>query len=207
MDTIVYVDGFNLYYGALRGTPYKWLDIPKMCRVLLPNHNILKVKYYTARVSARLEDPTQPVRQQTFLRALQTSSEVEIVYGQFLQSNRRARLVTPLPDGTKTVEVVHTEEKGSDVNLATHLVHDGHLGRYMAAVVVSNDTDLIEPIRIARRELGKVVGMLNPHKRPSRELMRQVNFVKNIRGTVLMNCQFPDIMQDAEGEFRKPERW
>lgn len=207
MDTIVYIDGFNLYYGALKGTPYKWLDIPRMCRTLLPTHNILKVKYYTARVSARPEDPLQPVRQQTLLRALLTLPEVEIIYGQFLQSNRWARLVTPLPDGTTTVLVVKTEEKGSDVNLATHLVHDGHLGRYQAAVIVSNDTDLIEPVRIARYELGKVVGMLNPHKRPSRELMKRVHFVKNIRPTVLANCQFADVLQDAEGEFRKPESW
>ena len=26
MRAFVYVDGFNLYYGALKGTPWKWLD-------------------------------------------------------------------------------------------------------------------------------------------------------------------------------------
>jgi uncharacterized LabA/DUF88 family protein len=207
MDTIVYVDGFNLYYGALKGTAFKWLDITKMCRTLLPNHNILRVKYYTARVSARPEDPLQPLRQQTLLRALRTTPGLEIIYGRFLQSNRWARLVTPLGDGTTTVLVVKTEEKGSDVNLATHLIHDGHLGQYEAAVIVSNDTDLIEPVRIARYELGKTVGMLNPHKRPSRELMKQMHFVKNIRAGVLASCQFPDILTDAEGQFMKPDSW
>ena len=52
MRTFVYVDGFNLYYGALRGTPWKWLDLPALfAKVLQPRHDILKVKYFTARVS------------------------------------------------------------------------------------------------------------------------------------------------------------
>jgi hypothetical protein len=57
----VYVDGFNLYYGALKGTPYKWLDIRKLCELLLPNNHINQIKYFTAMVSARPHDPDQPV--------------------------------------------------------------------------------------------------------------------------------------------------
>ena len=72
MNTLVYIDGFNLYYGALRGTPYKWLDVAQMCRILLPKHNITQFKYYTAKVSARPNDPLQPVRQQAYFRALMT---------------------------------------------------------------------------------------------------------------------------------------
>jgi len=62
-------------------------------------------------------------------------------------------------------------EKGSDVNLATHLLHDAHRGRFEVAVIVSNDSDLLEPIKIVREGLGKKVGVLNPHKRPSRALL------------------------------------
>ena len=67
--------------------------------------------------------------------------------------------------------VIKTEEKGSDVNLATHLLHDAHRGRFEVAVIVSNDSDLLEPIKIVREGLGKKVGVLNPHKRPSRALL------------------------------------
>ena len=207
MNTIVYVDGFNLYYGALRGTPFKWLNIAQMCRVLLPRHNITRVKYYTAKVSARAHDPLQPVRQQNYLRALSTTPKLYIIFGRFMTSNRKMRLVEPLANGTRSVLVTKTEEKGSDVNIATHIIHDAHLGSYEAAVIVSNDSDLIEPVRIARFELGKVVGMLNPHKRPSRDLMRHVTFVKNIRKPVLRNSQFPDTLRDGEGTFRKPKGW
>ncbi|HVH69249.1 MAG TPA: hypothetical protein VM716_15380 [Gemmatimonadales bacterium] len=40
MKTYVYVDGFNLYYGAVKGTPFKWLDIRQLCQLLLPKHRM-----------------------------------------------------------------------------------------------------------------------------------------------------------------------
>ena len=62
MRTFVYVDGFNLYYGALRGTPWKWLDLPDLfAKVLQPRHDILKVKYFTARVSGTAANPSKPL--------------------------------------------------------------------------------------------------------------------------------------------------
>ncbi len=65
MRTSVYIDGFNFYYGALRHTPYKWLDYGKLCRNLLAaHHQITVIKYFTARVSGKF-DPQQPIRQQT----------------------------------------------------------------------------------------------------------------------------------------------
>jgi hypothetical protein len=70
MRTIVYVDGFNLYYGALKGTPYKWLDLKALFTSVLPGHNILKIKYYTARVSARPGNPDAPTEQDAYLRAI-----------------------------------------------------------------------------------------------------------------------------------------
>ena len=70
---------FNLYYGAVKDTPYKWLNISALCRLLLPKNEIVKVKYFTALVSARPSDPDQPNRQQLFLRALQTIPELKII--------------------------------------------------------------------------------------------------------------------------------
>ncbi|HLA80176.1 MAG TPA: NYN domain-containing protein, partial [Thermoleophilia bacterium] len=62
----VYVDGFNLYYGAVKETPYRWLNIRRLCELLLPSHTIHKIKYFTARVSARRDDPDKPTRQQIY---------------------------------------------------------------------------------------------------------------------------------------------
>ena len=85
MKTIVYVDGFNLYYGAVKDTPYKWLNILRLCQLLLPKNQIVKIKYFTALVTARPSDPDQPNRQQLFLRALHTIPGLEIIYGHFLE--------------------------------------------------------------------------------------------------------------------------
>src|SRR5438876_812465 len=154
MTTWVYVDGFNLYFGCVKGTPYKWLNIAQLCDVLLPGHQIERIKYFTARVHGRPGDPLGPLRQQTFLRALRTIRNIEIYFGHFLTHQVMMPLAQPVPGLPQFVRVIKTDEKGSDVNLATHLLHDGHLGRYEAAVVVSGDSDLLSPMRFVRQESG-----------------------------------------------------
>ena len=74
----VYIDGFNLYYGALKGSPYKWLDLSALCHRMLPNDTINSIEYFTAIVSARPHDPNLPVRQQVYLRALRTIGNLKI---------------------------------------------------------------------------------------------------------------------------------
>ena len=92
MRTIVYVDAFNLYYGCLRGSPYKWLDLVALCRVVLPKNQVECIKYFTARVGARPGAAGQPTRQQLYLRALETLKPiVEIYYGHYLSHVVRMR--------------------------------------------------------------------------------------------------------------------
>ena len=55
--TNFYIDGFNLYYRALRGTPYKWLDLRRLAETLFPGDDIRRICYFTARFDARPEDP------------------------------------------------------------------------------------------------------------------------------------------------------
>lgn len=121
------------------------------------------------------------------------------------------RLAQPPPHGPQTVEVVKTEEKGSDVNLATYLLLDGFRGRCDTAVVISNDSDLAEPVRVVMRELGLTVGVVNPHppKRRSRELQRlQPTFFKQLRASAVRDSQLPDPVVDAQGRaIRKPTGW
>ena len=66
--TSVYVDGFNLYYGAVRRTPYKWLNLRRLCELLLPQNDVTAIRYFTALVTGPPNDPTKPQRQQTFIR-------------------------------------------------------------------------------------------------------------------------------------------
>lgn len=105
------------------------------------------------------------------------------------------------------VRVYKTEEKGSDVNLASHLIHDGYRGDYEQAVVITNDSDLAEPIRIIKEELKLPIGVLNPAKYPNPLLVRAATFVKQIRRGVLGASQFPANLSDKDGDFHKPVSW
>ena len=206
--TFVYVDGFNLYYGAVKDSPYKWLNIRRLCELLLPNHSIQTIKYFTARVSARKDDPGKPTRQQMFLRALRTIPDLEVIYGSFLSHDVMMPLAEPPAKGSRFVKVIRTEEKGSDVNIATHLIHDAYQEKFESAVLVTNDSDLQAPIKVVRRDLGLEVGILNPHRHtPSRVLNREASFIKQIREGALQASQFPDKLSDSTGKFRKPKAW
>lgn len=208
MQTWVYIDGFNLYYGAVKDTPYKWLNPYVLCSWLLPSHQISKIKYFTARVSARHDDPDKPTRQQIYLRALSTLPDIEIIFGRFLSHDVMMPLAQPTPDGPRFAKVIKTEEKGSDVNIAAHLINDGYKKQYETAAIVTNDSDLLEPIRIVRQELGIPVGVLNPHRNPtSRVLAQQASFVRQIRQGTLAVSQFPEVLTDAHGVFHKPTGW
>ena len=123
MRTNVYVDGCKLYYGALRKTPYRWLDLEKLCKLLLPKNTIQHIRYFTALVSARPNDLHQPQRQQLYLRALGTLPAVSVHFGYFLTHRVKMPLAVPPGEPQKYVDVMKTEEKRSDVNLATHLMH------------------------------------------------------------------------------------
>ncbi|MBM2826633.1 MAG: hypothetical protein HW403_697, partial [Dehalococcoidia bacterium] len=125
MRTSVYVDGFNLYNRAVRGTPYKWLDLGKLCMLLFPKDQIHRIRYFTAQIAPRPNDPSQLIRQQIYIRALRTSPNLTVHWGQFRPRRKRRPLVTAAGLGA-IVEVQDTEEKGSDVNLATYLLVDGY---------------------------------------------------------------------------------
>lgn len=201
----VYVDGFNLYYGSLKKTPYKWLDVCKLCTLMLPTDTIQSIKFFTANVSARPHDKHLPTRQQIYFRALKTIPNLSVIYGHFLTHS--VPMILTGSDPIKRVWVDKTEEKGSDVNLAAHLLHDGFKQLFDVAVIVTNDSDLAEPVRMIRQVLNLPVGILNPHSMHSRTLQQHASFVKRIRQSHLIASQFPDKMTDGKGEFHKPTGW
>lgn len=207
--TFVYVDGFNFYYRAVRGGPYKWLDYLTLFRdVLRPTNDILKIQYFTARVSGKV-DQGAVLRQQAYLRALATIPALHVHLGSFLAHERWARLAKsptahfrPIPE---VVSILRVEEKGSDVNLASWLVRDGFQDEYDVAVVVSNDTDLVEPIRMVVEEIGKPVGLICPAKRPATSLARVASFCRFVTPARLAAAQFPDRIPGTT--IQKPDGW
>lgn len=233
MRTFVYVDGFNLYYGALKNTEHKWLNIKALCeRLLLPSNRIERIKYFSARVSDKISEGAS-ARQQQYIHALSTLPEVEIIWGNFItrpkirkiasltaaQSEHLDRVKRGLAgEGLNPAHVERvieatwsymsvfiTEEKGSDVNLAAHLLNDAHKNLYDVAVVISNDTDLAEPIRIIRHEMGKQIGIVCPHKTIAEPLKNiPPSFVRHINAGDLRRSQFPAQMENGAS---KPDGW
>jgi len=120
----VYVDGFNLYDGCIKDTPYRWLNLLQLCQLCFPHYTICRIRYFTARVRATDSDPQKPQRQALFIRALQTLPNLSVHYGTFLTHTVTMRLANPPPRGPYTADVVRTEEKGSDVNLASYMLAD-----------------------------------------------------------------------------------
>ncbi len=224
MKVWVYIDGFNLYNGILSSSPYKWLDLFKFSQALLPTDDIERVKYFSAKVKARAGDPDQPLRQIAYWQALHTLPHVEIIEGHFLSKpvwmpdatsvqqlkQDAASGLNVLGQKPTMVRVFRSEEKGTDVNLATHLVNDAHRGRFQAALIVSNDSDLLEAIRIVKDELGLVTGVFSPHANsPSNKLKATASFFREIKPSHLQNSQFPQVLTDAAGKIivTKPSAW
>lgn len=209
MRTSIYIDGFNFYYAAVKGTPHKWLDLRRVFATLLqPHHRITAIKYYTAQVSGQ-RDPQQPLRQQTYWRALQASTpELQIVKGRFLTHGVTWPLAQPLP-GQRYATVLKTEEKGSDVNLAVHLLNDAWLDAYDCALIVSNDSDLAEAMHLVRehhpsKKLGLVFARHRGGK-PSYELSQHAHFVLRLSERVLAACQLPNPIPGTN--IHKPASW
>ena len=256
MRTRIYVDGFNFYYGAVKGTPFKWLNLVELAKqVLPPGHNIEKIKYFTARVSGAA-DPGAPARQQIYFNALRTLPEIEIHFGNFLaktvwrplanlpvagnqinspspvtlpagnhavsglqqqtlpvgsypprsgKKKRRHKSSKPLPDALIT-EVHMMEEKGSDVNLAAHLLNDAWKNLFDVAAVISNDTDLVAPIRMVTTERNKAVYIVCPGRwQAAPKLVAVASHVRHIRRPMLQASQFPSSIPGTT--ISKPSRW
>src|SRR5258708_37858306 len=96
------------------------------------------------------------------------------------------------------VWVEKTEEKGSDVNLASHLVRDAFRKQFEVAVLITNDSDLAEPGRVVAQELHIPIGILNPHQQHNKEIQRYATLLERIRQGHLLASQFPPTLQEAK---------
>lgn len=224
----VYVDGFNLFYACLKKSNYKWLDLNKLLLFYFPKYKIEKIKYFTAIVNARKNDLNKPAKQTTYLRALKTLKNLDIILGTFLENeikvfvpdrnkNKVRQNASVELDKNKTILpllgnnyffIKKTEEKGSDVNIASHLTMDFYENKFDVAIVVSNDSDLAETIKILNKKNNKSIRLLNPYQKTNLKLLDSVSGdVKKIRKSVLKISQFPCSLDDNRGSFYKPKDW
>lgn len=170
----MFADGFNFYYGVYRGAPLrspeatKWIDPLKLgmalCRQLGVEGSIVRVHYCSAPALPGVGDPRQATRQQHFFRALSGLPNMVLTLGQHTENRKFVRRRGD--DGRTAVgkpfPALVREEKGSDVNLATFLVRDAALDEFDTALLLSNDSDLVNAVRIAREDFGRTVIVASP---------------------------------------------
>jgi len=208
---IAYIDGFNLYYSSLKGTKYKWLDIWSMCSALLqPNQELMAIKYFSAQIGAACSNPDKPFRQKIYLEALQANPRIEVKLGYFSTHEVRMPKADDFRKGKITlVDVVKTEEKGTDVNLAVQMAVDAVRNEFDYAMLFSNDSDMAYAVQIASRECNKKVGLYIARKAVSfRVLKENVSYIRSITPAILAAHQFPNEIKASNGRvIKRPKDW
>lgn len=210
----VYVDGFNLYRQKVKHHPdTKWLNLRALSELLLPTHDIKRIRYFTALVRPALgTDPQAPIRQQTYVRALRTLPDVSVFEGQFRNDTRRLPIVPITFDDEGNLvkaRVRKTEEKGSDVNLGSYMTWDASRDDADVYVLVSNDTDYASTLHLLTEEMGRQWGLFSPVDAPNTRLLEaKPLFIKPIRRGALLASQFPDEIHSPEhGLLSRPPKW
>jgi len=205
----VYIDGFNLYFGALKSRPQlKWLNLRTFAEQLYPAGEIANVYYFTAEVLRHDDADTSPKRQNAYLKVL-ADSGVEIVKGHFSLRNKHLRLVGEAGSEGQTVNVWQHEEKGSDVNLAAYLLRDVYVAEVTHALVISGDSDLANALQFAR-DAGAHISLAIPnrHENGSAKLKASADYVQFVKTAQLEASQFSKAVRIASGrEIIRPKEW
>ncbi len=211
-----YVDGFNLYMGALKGRPeLKWLDLVAFCQAARPDMQLGKIYFFTAAISEKYPGDDAPRRQEKYLRVLK-SQGIEIVKGKFQKNKRwlplysvaRRQVIEPIlpswlgitqlainssaraarPYQPK-VRIIEFKEKGSDVNLGSYLLRDAFTADISGALVVTGDSDLVTPVLFAG-QFGLDVKVLVPHREHgSNHLRTCASSLDYVHKSLLVSCQ------------------
>lgn len=168
MKTICYVDGYNLFYGCLKHSQDKWLDLYKLLyqQIIYPQNpksQLVKIKFFTADIKAKIATHGQDANeaQQSYHRALEKCypDTIEIIKGYYSLEKAELLAYQKPPDKQNRVEVWRLEEKQTDVNIAVHAYRDAIKGDAEQLVFVSNDTDLEPALSMIRQDMGDTVKM------------------------------------------------
>jgi len=196
---VAYIDGLNVYQGmsAKGWRDLLWLDYRSLCEDLTyPWQHLESVKYFTAH---RRHPPESYARQEIYFNALDARGGVQRIEGKF-EKNK----VPCVHCGRMTESF---RERRTDVNLASHLVGDAAHDRFDLALLISGDSDFIEPVRQVQL-LGKKVKLARPPSRRSDELGSTCNHMTDIRKNHLARNQLPNPIERSKGNpIKCPYGW
>ncbi len=223
METIVYIDGYNLFYGCLKYTSYKWLDLKKLFQNILyiqnPNYNLIKIKFFTADIKAKVASHGQTAQksQQNYHRALLElySNDIEIIKGYYSLEKANLLVYQNPPDKSQRCEVWKLEEKQTDVNIALTAYRDACQNKAKHLVFVSNDTDLAPVLQALREdfcqsiEIGVIIPVLKDSRRPNnKQLSAFANWTRQYILESELQCnQLPSKISTHKKPIIKPDYW
>ena len=219
LRTIAYIDGYNLYYSALTGSRFKWLDLRRFIeRIIMesapnPAFELVTVKFFTAPILGRYaSDPASPERQRRYHNALKfaPSGPTEVINGYHASTIKKARLLET--GELERVEVL--EEKQTDVNISLHMYRDAAYNRVNQIVLVSNDSDLAPALDIVKHDFpdivrGVVLPSLNRSSRRSGQLDALAHWTRRqLKAEDLSRSQLPRSVLNRKGKpILKPDAW
>jgi NYN domain len=206
--SIIYVDGFNLFYGMLKGTKYKWLNLEKLFRMLRQDDDIQEICYFTA-----LVDSPASSDQQAYLAAIGTLSLLTIVEGKFKTREVRCRVKNCQHRGNRIFKA--PEEKRTDVNIALRLLDDAFMDRADRFVLVTGDSDLVPALDLVKERFPEkrltlyVPAPSRVHVRAgAKELRAAADRHRTLPIAAVKSAQLPAVVTDASGDrISKPMGW
>jgi len=212
--TIVYIDGYNLYYRLLRGTSDKWLDLYAFSRGLLSDeHDIVEIKYFTSMVVPYPYDAASIERQNVYLQAVATNPKVRVVLGYYSKRpavlparSRSCRECHESKNGF--VRVYKFEEKRTDVNMAVSVVRDAARNMADSFVLVTGDSDQVATVLAVRKDFNKQVLVFDPHDKLCDDLKRSATYYKSVPRELAAQCHLPKSFVDENGHTHVcPAAW
>ncbi|ERL54304.1 NYN domain-containing protein [Psychrobacter aquaticus] len=224
MKTNVYIDGYNLFYGCLKHSDDKWLDLyhlfaNRIIHAQDPNAVIETVYFFTADIKSKISTQGEAAQnaQQSYHRALQKMypNNVKIIKGYYaLEKGNLLRYKQP-PDKSDRVEVWRLEEKQTDVNITLTAYRDAIQNKAEQVVFVTNDTDIEPALKALREDMGDtiIIGIIIPirsnSRRPQNErLSKYADWTRSyITDDELADSHLPDKVPTAKKPILKPEYW
>jgi uncharacterized LabA/DUF88 family protein len=198
---IVYIDGFNLYFGlkSKNWSRYLWLNLQALARnILKEEQQLVRTKYFTSRVST---PPDKMRRQATFIEALETLNDFNIYYGKYQAHSFECKRCGNL--------ILKPNEKMTDVNIAVEMMTDAFNNAFDIAILISADSDLTAPVKSIRHLFkDKEVIIAFPPDRFSFELTKVASSFLTIGRRKLAKSVFPDeIIKPGGFVLKKPTGW
>lgn len=196
----VFIDGFNLYFGIVESgfIHAKWLNLTSLIKsYLTQNQELISIKYFTSRIT---NNPAKQKRQSIYLEAIEATG-VQIIYGLYKAIDIECR------NCGHTWSV--SNEKMTDVNIATHLLIDAKNDIYDTAILISGDSDLVPPIKAVHTNFpGKTISVFFPPNRHNNTVAAAAKGSLIIGRKRIIENQFPEMVLKRDGYgLIKPPEW